>query len=200
MYIRALRDEKELFRQAHEWTQEAPAWFRQLDAVFGFKDFETYYKQACEKSQVSFGVFSDELVALITIIERAKGVYEAELSAKRGADPLLIIEATNVIRSAVFDHGCLEGYVWVASRNRMALKICELGGFRRDGIRMYRGVCKGNVVEWVRLSCQGIANERTENHNQYDAKRLTIGDASGAVNEHLRVYDAAGYARYSEPA
>jgi hypothetical protein len=203
MHIRALKaDDYELYQEAFDWTGKAPEWFRQLDSVFGWPDFETYYEQT--KDKISFGIFDNELVALVTIIERARGIYEAELSARRGTDVLLIIEATRVIRDAVFAHGCLEGFMWVALRNRMVLKVCEAAGFQRDGIRMFRGVCKGRVIEWVRLSCrrmEWVNEQRAKDNDHADAVGHAIGDAVGDAgghkSEYLRVHDSAGYSRHS---
>jgi hypothetical protein len=166
MHIRALRpDEEDLFREAHGWTKDAPAWFRSADAVFGWKTFEDYYRQACEANQVSFGVFDGGLIALIALVERAKGVFEAELSAKRGADVALIAQAVREVGNALISAGRVECYVWVAACNRAVLRVCQTAGFKRDGIRMYRGLMAVRLldgvserpVEWVRLSSNNEA-------------------------------------------
>lgn len=166
MHIRALQPtEKNLFAQAHGWTKDAPAWFRSAEAVFGWKTFEDYYRQACEPNQVSFGVFDGELIALIALVERARGIFEAELSARRGADVGLITQAVREVGNALIAAGRVECYVWVAACNRAVLRVCQTAGFRRDGLRMYRGRMSvkrtdgtsERPVEWVRLSSNNEA-------------------------------------------
>lgn len=168
MHVRALRpDEEDLFREAHEWTRNAPAWFRQSDAVFGWKTFEDYYRQAREENQVSFGVFEkEEMIALIAVIERAKGIFEAELSAKRGSELNLIAQAIRVIGDALTSAGRLECYIWVAARNRAVIGACQRAGFKRDSIRMFKGCLSTRLlnhetskrpIEWIRLSANNEA-------------------------------------------
>jgi hypothetical protein len=153
MFIRALQPEEEsLFREAYEWTRDAPKWLKALDSIFGWKTFEDYYKQAREENQVSFGVFENELVALVALVERAKGLFEAELSARRGTDIRLIAQAVREVGNALVSSGQVECFIWVAKRNRPVLRMCEVVGFKRTGISLFKGSYKERVIEWLKLS------------------------------------------------
>jgi len=125
---------------------------------------------AFDERQVDVGVFENEdLIGLVTLTMHSKGVFEAHLSAKKGAPLESLIQASLSIRHELFELGMIEGFVFVASLNRTIIKLCELSGFRRDGVRFLKGKIGNRVIEWVRLS-----TNRREYEQQTENTTITI--------------------------
>lgn len=151
MNIRALHpSEESLFREAYSWTAEAPEWFRQMDKVFP-ESFGDYHLRAFDAGEINYGIFDGGLVGLLTINDCGHGVFNVHVSAKRGASIDAMFEATSMLRDHLFEIGAQVLHGWVARFNRGVIRLGEYAGFRKDGIRMLKGTCRGRVIEWVHL-------------------------------------------------
>ena len=155
--IRRLNPEtdKALFVEAWLWDHvDVPRWYREMDRVFRPEAFEDFLKLAHGEDQADIGVFeNDKLVGLITLSMRAKGMFEAHLSAKRGASVEVLADAGIQVKEQLFrDMGMIEGCLWVARKNYHVRKLCSIIGFRDSGLRIFKGSHRGRVIDWLRLS------------------------------------------------
>lgn len=154
MYLRALKPEdKGLLREAFEWARNSPQWFRDMDAVYPFKDFDEYYEAACGPLQIDYAVFDNDLIGIFTIAQVSTGIFNVHVEAKRGASLRVLTEAACVIRDKLFEAGVVELFGWVARVNRGVMRLGLMCGFKPDGVTMFKGQYKGRVIEWKRLSC-----------------------------------------------
>jgi hypothetical protein len=152
MIIRRLNPtERDLFAEAWSWRLNAPRWYQDSDKVFGPESFEEFMELAHGEDQADLGVFNPELVGLITLTMRAKNVYEAHLSAKRGTSVDLLSDAAFQVRNLLFEQGMEEGYVWVASKNHAVKRICANAGFYANFVTMLKGLSHGRPIEWHQL-------------------------------------------------
>jgi RimJ/RimL family protein N-acetyltransferase len=151
MNIRALHPSEEgLFQQAFAWTADSPVWFRQMDKVFP-ETFGDYHLRAFDTGEINYGIFSDGLVGLFTVCHCGSGVFNVHVSAKRGASVDVMLEAACMLRDHLFKTGAQVLHGWVARFNRGVIRLGEHAGFHRDGVRMFKGECRGRVIEWVHL-------------------------------------------------
>lgn len=135
------------------WDAQAPQWYRDSDEVCR-PNLEAYLRMTHNDDQVDIGVFNGEIIGLITFDHKLNGIAEVRLSAKRGASLELLTRAAYQVRHQFFSLGMVAGVVWIAKKNRHVIRLCEMIGFVRDGLTMYRGVYRGKVekpIEWVRL-------------------------------------------------
>jgi hypothetical protein len=151
MIVRALKPNEEyLFRQAYEWTADAPEWWKAMDRVYPVS-FGDYHLATFDESQFNFGIFDGEMFGLITVNHYGDGVFDVHIAAKRGASVELLAEAACMIRERLFKSGAQAIFGWVAKFNRGIIKVGEACGMHRDGVRMFKGECHGRVIEWVHL-------------------------------------------------
>jgi len=162
MEIRRLNPmtDEALLREAFLWDSNAPDWYSTSDSLFRPDSVERYLEMAHNENQVDIGVFGGEMVGLITFDRKGDGIFEIRLSAKRTASLQTLTEAAYQVRYQIFSIGAKLGLVWIAKRNRHIIKLCEMIGFVRDGVTMYRGThsrkkLDGSFIyrpiEWVRL-------------------------------------------------
>lgn len=140
--------DRDFYAEAWAWDIDAPRWYQDSDAVFRPESFDEYMKLAHGDDQCDVGVFDDELIGLITVTLRGKGVYEGHLSAKRGANLEMLAEAVLQIRCQLFERGMSEAYLWVAAKNRAIRKLCANAGFYGTFVTMLRGSSHNRPIEW----------------------------------------------------
>jgi hypothetical protein len=75
------------------------------------------------------------------------GVFNVHVSAKRGASVDVMLEAACMLRDHLFKTGAQVLHGWVARFNRGVIRLGEHAGFHRDGVRMFKGECRGRVIE-----------------------------------------------------
>ncbi len=163
--IRRLDPEKdrECLIQCFEWDKDYPRWYRNLEKVSHWP-LEQFLKEAPDRADL--GVFNaDELVALISVIRRDVGIFEAHIWAKRGSCvENLAAAASWVIERLVEDLQMRFGYVWIAKRNLPIKQLCIMSGLRFDGTTVTDGESHGKPIEWQRFSYgeEAKANDAAE--------------------------------------
>lgn len=160
--IRRLDPDKDesLLREAFSWDQGKPSWYRQMDRVFGPDNVEDFLKLINDPLNAFIGIFNPQLVGLIVVALASKDRYAAHLWAKRGTGLPVLVEAGCQVLNDMFGLGMVEGFVYVAEKNRTVRRLCEAIGFSEDGIVMYRGTYRGKIIKWIRLSCSRQVEQR----------------------------------------
>lgn len=151
MTIRRLDLEKDAdaYREAYYWDKDYPRWFRETDSVFK-PDFETFMEQAEKDDQADIGVFNPELVGLVSMTQRGKGIYEAHLRAKRGTDVDVLAQAAFQVRHSLREIGMKEVFVWVNKKNKAVQKLCMMAGMRLQGLTMIKPSGE-KLTYWLRM-------------------------------------------------
>ena len=152
MIRRLTIEDANLLREAWQWDESRPSWFKQMDNVFNSGTVDDLVAQV-EKSAF-IGIFSPQLSAIIIVEQHAGGSYEAHLMAQRGVDPAVIIAVGQQLIYDMLDYGLSEAVVWIAEKNRSIRKLCANIGFQPDGVTMYKGAYRGRVIKWLRYSIQ----------------------------------------------
>jgi hypothetical protein len=140
-----------LYVDAFLFDLDAPRWYRESDKIWRPETFERYMELAHGDDQIDIGVFENGLIGLVTITRRAQGIYEGHLSAKRNVPRETLSSAVYQIRHQLFEIGMQEAFVWVASKNRGVIKICEESGFYDNFVTMLKGSYHGRVIEWRQM-------------------------------------------------
>lgn len=158
MRIQRLNPDKDraLISEAFYWDINAPQWYADSDAICR-PDIETYMKMSRDETQVDIGIFTDEMVGLVTVDYKGNGIAEIRLSAKRGSSLEVLAEAAWHIRRQFFALGMKAAVVWVAKRNRQVIRLCGMIGFEPDKT-MTRGTYqRGNQpIEWLRMVARRV--------------------------------------------
>lgn len=139
-------------RYAYSWDRDAPAWYRDMDAVFGPQQVGEFVGLLDDPTHAFIGVFNPNLLGLITLTLVSRHRYEVHLWAKRATPLPLLEEAGYQIREQLVATGARELFVWVAERNRQVLNLCLGLGLQPDGIQMIKGCYKNRVIVWHKLS------------------------------------------------
>jgi hypothetical protein len=152
MFIRRLDVEKdyELYREAYGWDAGYPRWYKRMDSVFR-PSFDEFITQARTDDQADIGVFDSELIGLISLTVRARGVFEAHLWAKRKSSVDVLACAAFQVRESLRGIGMREVYVWIERKNRAVQKLCAMAGMEFQGITLLKGH-GGKLTEWRRFS------------------------------------------------
>lgn len=141
-----------LYRTAWQWTADAPQWMRDCAKVFEAADEATYLTQAANPYRVDVGIFTPHFSGMITLILRAKGVYEAYLACERGSSLDHLFAALNDVKRTLTASNMRQTFVWIAFRNHAILALCEAAGFTATGLEMYRGASHGRPIRWRQLA------------------------------------------------
>ncbi len=97
--------------------------------------------------RVSIGVFTERLVALITLEPIGSGVYEAHVDCERHINMDQLYSALMNIQRVVFERWhANEVFVGVVSKNQSILRLAEVCGFQRDGTEE---TCHN--LRWIRM-------------------------------------------------
>lgn len=155
MMIRRLnpKTDKHHFVESWLWESQAALWFKTADKVFGPPTFEDFLKASAEDDRATFGIFEHELIGLIILTLRAKGLFEVDLMAKPRCSPVTILEGAISLRDAIFeDLGAQALYVWLSKKNFPTKRLCAILGFYETGLTLIRGTYRNRVIEWVNLS------------------------------------------------
>jgi hypothetical protein len=151
MLIRLLDIEKDasVFREAWDWAREAPRWFR--DAMDVWK--ETFEEQMeAARNELHYGVFlDDEPAAVIRLIEAWPWVFNIHLSARRRTPLDVLVEAGSTLRDFLFAQGVKGFYGYIPTQNRGVIRLYEALGFFDSGVRCFKGMTHGRVIEWKHM-------------------------------------------------
>lgn len=150
--------DESLVREAVAWMESAPRWFRDCDAAWGATEgADDDLRHMREEPQADFGVFDGgELVAVVTVTLEGKGVFNSHLMAKRGANPLAVMQGASGVLKGLLGQGMREGWSWLARKNYGARRVVEAMGMRLDGLSRFKGVSHGQPIEWVRYSVRAV--------------------------------------------
>lgn len=148
----------DLYRQAFGWIAEAPRWLCDCAKVFEAADEAAYLAAAADPARIDIGVFTSEFTGMITVVLRAKGVYEAYLAAKRHSPLDLLAQAVYDVWRTLTDNGMTQTFVWIAARNRAILQLCETVGFQYTGLSLWKGQSHGRPIHWRQLAINGISH------------------------------------------
>jgi hypothetical protein len=145
MTIRTLNPatEERLFRQAWAWRETYPRLVRKWDMI---TDFDQWF--AAMAQRVSIGLFTDRMIALITLDPVGDGVYECHLDCERRVNmDYLLTALLNIEQTIVEQWNIREVFGAVISRNHGMLAIARSCGFLPDGVEDSVG-----RLRWVRVS------------------------------------------------
>jgi hypothetical protein len=146
-----------LIREACDWLDAQPLYFKNADAAWGREDADTYLRLMRERPQIDHGVFlNGRMVAVITVTMEGLGVYNSHLMVKRGSDPLAIAQAGAWVFEQLRERGMREGWAWLASKNWGARRVLELIGLRQDGVEQIKGQSHGQPIHWLRYSVRCV--------------------------------------------
>lgn len=161
--------DRRIYQEAHGWASDKPTWFQILD--------EAPFWKFVNRHGIDIAIWDDELVGLLQLDETEPDIFEMRLSAKRGANPDLIVEAGCSLKG-LFEIGVKELYVWIFKKNLAVIKICEACGMQKDGVTMFKRAVFGTPAEWLRLSY---------------TKTMWEAENEGSLNtsEHLLIPDSA---------
>ena len=153
MIRRLVSGDEDLLREAWEWTNNSPSWFRDADRVFNQTTLNAE-EQLGDRAKWFIGVFDQELEAVVIVERKGNGQFEGHLMARRNANAELIASAINHVLADLLNYGLMEAYCWIAEKNHGVRNICNAIGLRPDGIVMWKGSYKGRVIKWLRYSVQ----------------------------------------------
>jgi hypothetical protein len=145
-------NDADVLREAWDWDEGRPAWYRQADRVFNRGTVGDFVAQLADTQRVFLGVWSERLEAVILAHHHGSGIVEGHLLARRQADTALITVAGRHTIYELLDCGLTHAIVWVAERNIGVRRLCVNIGFEPDGVVMWRGSYHGRVIKWVRHS------------------------------------------------
>lgn len=180
--IRRLDPDKDidLFKEAYLWGRQRK-WFREIENQFGASTFEEFISDAERDVQVDVGVFDNQLIGLITLELKEKGIYEAHIRVSRDADLNLIALGALSIREQLFrELGAKEIFGQIPNFNKGAIQLAEMCGLYRDGITVIQGQVRNRLIEWVRVSYGEEETEARDNAAEFVQQ-----------HEHLRVHNCA---------
>lgn len=151
-----------LFMQVYGWLEDSPRWRQESEGVWGSTAPDEWLAATHDPTRIDIGVWdAGELVGDIVLVLRAVGVYEAHLHARRGTKAEVIVEAVETAAAQLFgEYGAESVFAWVPTFNRAMRRIIKAIGFRADGITMWRGTCRGRLVEWTKFTMEA-ADGRT---------------------------------------
>ena len=158
--------DEHLYRVAWAWRLTYPRLVRRWDALTHFRQW-----YALMRRRVSVGIFTDKLVALVTLRPDGNGVYECHFDCERRIDMDVLLVALMSIERVVFEEWqAREVFAAIISRNCAILRVAEACGFQRDGIEERIG-----NLRWVRLrKTASEYNQNSKGHfNQHSDVRET---------------------------
>lgn len=127
-------------RELWEDEQRYPRWFKDANETWTL-DWESFEKR-CKESYVIY-----EVEGTFVFVEYTGEIHFGLLrGSKLNIEKLLEVQAELLKH---FPH--LFG--WINVRNRGMRKVAEQLGFRYHGVRMWCGVVKGTVGEWLCYTC-----------------------------------------------
>lgn len=147
--IRRLEPEadRELFETAYHWDDNHPRWYRESDAIFR-PSFEEFIEP--DDSQSFIGVFNGSFTALLALTQRAKGIFELHLWAKRGSNAAIIAEAAFYVKHSLFkDVAARKLFAMVAKKNYKVREMCNNVGLEPTGVVVIKGTYLGRCIEWL---------------------------------------------------
>jgi len=161
-YLDPSRD-ADVFREAWEWMESAPRWFR--DCYNAWK--ETFEEQMdAAKGELNYGIFEGgEPSAIIRLAEARPWIFQTHLSARQRTPLDTLITGGRMVRNYLFDHGVKGFYGFVPAKNRSVICLFSSLGFMDTGVRCFKGTTHGKVIEWRQfaLGKNQVANPETFN-------------------------------------
>jgi hypothetical protein len=148
MIVRLLNldEERDLFIEAYNWRYDAPRWFQECLDIWK-ETLEDYLENA--KDELHYGVWDDEVfVAVIRLIQDASGLFNIHLSVRRGTDWNVLLAAGNCLREFLRSVGVSGTYGYLPVINKSISKLYQCLGFSDTGIRVFKGVVHGRLMEW----------------------------------------------------
>lgn len=146
-------NDRECFVEAWIWETNAPQWYKTSDRIFGPATFEDWIEASKEETRATFGVFEPELIGLIILTLKGKGVFEVDLLAKPKCDGVQLALNGMALAEMVFQElGAKEIFCWVNKKNYPTKRLCATIGFRDSGLRLIKGQYRDRVIIWERLS------------------------------------------------
>lgn len=143
-----------LYHTMYTWLVESPSWRQETEAIFGTLDWEAYMAAAQSPGRCDIGIFEDsQLIATVILTLTAKDTYEVHFEASPTARWETVVVAGERIRDMVFEiYGARLVYTWTPRWNRGVMAINKAIGFAPDYVTMFKGTCRGRLVEWARYS------------------------------------------------
>lgn len=150
MEIKLLDEKKdvELLREAWSWSDASARWFREANDAWK-ETFEDFLKSA--KDEMLFGVYAEELTAVIRLIPAGGQIYVIHLYAKRKTPLEVLVSAGNTLKEYLYNKGVNGFFGWIPTRNRSIIRLYEMLGFRFSGYRQYKPGESGRVFEWRQM-------------------------------------------------
>jgi hypothetical protein len=137
--------DKDFLIEAWHFKDTAPRWFRECLDIFK-ETIDEYLESA--RDEFHFGVFDDEgLAATVRLIPERPTIWNLHLYARKGASLDILLAAGIDIRERMLPHGATF-YGYLPVRNKGVSWLYEALGFVDSGLRLYKGVVHGKVVEW----------------------------------------------------
>lgn len=144
-----VKDES-LYREACAWDATYPSWYQDCKSFFGLDDFERLYLHMFDEVAVAVAVFDKgEYTALLDLQHRGGGMLEVQVYAKRHTSLTALIQACCSLKT-LLDCGVKELYAFIATINKPMIKVCEMAGMKRDGVRILQAI-PSRVIQWERF-------------------------------------------------
>lgn len=140
-------NETELLTTAYHWSDDAPDWFRQHQEEESLDDFLSI------GDRLYYGVFADELTAIVRLTPFSNMIFNIDLFAKRKTDWQILCEAGKSMKEYLFDNGVNGFFGWISSKNRAVIRLYEALGFSHNGLVCYRGQYHNRAVRWLLMTC-----------------------------------------------
>jgi hypothetical protein len=138
--------DRELFIEAYNWRNRAPRWFRECLNIWK-ESLEEYLENAV--TEFHYGVWVDgEFQASIRLIETVPRIFNIHLYARRGVNLEDLYVSGVTLRDFLVKQGIAGFYGYLPIINKGISHLYECLGFEDTGIRVFKGVIRGRVVEW----------------------------------------------------
>lgn len=140
-------EDRDRLVEAYNWRETAPRWFRECLDVWK-ESLEEYLNSAAD--ELHYGIWGgEEMLATVRLIPcEPAGTYNIHLNAKKGIDFEALFVGACTLRDFVFKQGKVHVYGYLPSINRGISQLYECLGFVDSGIRVFKGVVHGKVIEW----------------------------------------------------
>jgi hypothetical protein len=156
-----IETERDLFIEAYNWRYEAPRWFQECLDIWK-ETLEDYLENS--KDELHYGVWDGEvLIAVIRLIQDVPGLFNIHLSVRKGTDWNVLLAAGNCLRDFLFSAGIQGAYGYLPVINKSISKLYECLGFTDSGIRVFKGIVHGRLMEWKHYF---ILNPRKVNYRK----------------------------------
>lgn len=139
--------DKDLLIDAYRWRETSPSWFQECLEIWK-ESLEDYLESSV--NELHYGVWHEgQFIAAIRLVpDQMDFVYNLHLNVKKGTDPEVLYVASCTLRDFLFSQGRIYIYGYLPTFNRGISKLYECLGFTDTGIRIFKGMVRGKLVEW----------------------------------------------------